>query len=192
VKKILFVIAAVWLVAACNKNESDTVPACSGGTMEVLFEDTVYAPVSFNNSLFFETGNGQPRRRLDIRTTVKGNTVILSVYNWDWQNPPQDGVLAKIYSTLTTNTSGNDCATIDSMLYCEFAEVTFLDSANGSHVYVSMKESYAGFVEITEFDNVTKRFSGTFDAKLTSFLGTEPDTVSISGTFTDLCYLVPE
>jgi len=78
-----------------NNNNNNNFTQCSGGTMSVTFRGTNSAPSNFNNTLLNVTQNGLVARRFDLRTIVSNGILILSISNWDWQNPPDEGVKEK-------------------------------------------------------------------------------------------------
>jgi len=68
---------------------------------------------------------------------------------------------------------------------CDEALVTFIDT-NGT--FVSEGDIYDGFINIDVCDNINKKVSGTFDARLADL--SNNDTIDISGSFNNLCYTV--
>jgi hypothetical protein len=158
--------------------------------MTLVFNGTSYTFTEFNNTLYSENQYGQKGRRLDIRTNINGKTIVFSVSNWDWQNPPAEGVIEKKYSTISFSAPGSQCMEIDGYDFCDAGLVTYYPTGNLSQPYISMEEDYPGFVQITDCNTQTKKVSGTIDAKLVDFFEVNTDTFTVTGTFTDLCYRV--
>jgi hypothetical protein len=191
--KYLYVMLLLPGIFSCRKNNDDS-SACMGnsGNMAVELNDSSYIPSSTRNALYIEDNAAQVATRLDIRVTVDTGTIIISVINRNWQNPPKNGVLIKSYDNPTVNADGPACDTINSIAYCDGYSVIFLPGGNAAAPYENITEGYPGFVQVSEC-NVSKRtVSGSFDVKMFRIFATSSDTIYLSGTFSDLCYSVLE
>jgi hypothetical protein len=158
--------------------------------MTVEVDGVTTTTSNFNNTLLHLTENGEDWRRLDIRTSIDGsNSLILSIANWDAQNPPEDGVVVKTYDTNTNGMGGpnEDCVTIESNTHCDGATATF--TYNGTtHVSETMTNEPNGSITITDINTSDLTVSGTFDFKVTNLQGTQQ--FEITGNFTNQQYTV--
>jgi hypothetical protein len=191
----LSVFIAVCLLAACVDNNNkyrETICVTAAGEMLLAVGDSGYTQKAFRNLIYEETDSGSQRIRLDIRTQAHEGTFIFSIINWQWQNPPERGVLEKSYSTLGSNALDAECDSVSGRYLCDGARVTFIPDSNASYLFETTENFYTGFVEISECDVFNKTISGSFDAKLIRFFGISNDTLTVKGTFTDLCYKVSE
>jgi len=191
-KLILFSTIAIGIFSGCsedddtNNNNNNNNSSCSGATMSVNFAGSNSTHTAFNNTLLKQQSNGQDARRLDLRTNIANGTLVLSVSNWDFQNPPENGVLVKSYTTLDFG-PGMSCTNISGFDFCDGALVTYVELSSGTS-YFSVGESSGGFVDIDVCDANNKIVSGTFSDILVDFIN--EDTIEVSGTFSNLCYTV--
>ena len=123
-----------------------------------------------------------------IRDRVDGGTLILSVSNWDWQNPPANGILEKNYHTNEDFDLGpdTDCMDINSIIYCDGGLGTYMISNTEILSSEGMEDEPFGSITITENDPEAKTVSGTFDFLVVDFFTDEK--TSFKGTFTSLNY----
>ncbi len=181
-KKVLLSFTVVLLMFSCGSDESDEKVEA---LMQVEKNGISYSISLFNNTLLAESQSGETGRRLDMRATVDNGTLIISASNWDWQNPPVDGILSKIYDTNVE--IGDNAACMDSggFTYCDGGLVTYLDGAN---IYISegIDDEGAGRITISEVDTENKRVSGSFD--VTTIDLTTDEKITFTGTFENLNY----
>lgn len=183
--KNLTIVLSLFIVLfnACKKDDDggNSSAGCSNSSITINWNGTsVPNEDGFNNTLFEQQFGEQMARRLDLRTNVDGGTFILSVSNMEWQNPPSDGVLEKIYYTNPFDPR-SACKDINGNEYCDEGLASYI---KGAEQYYS--DEVNGTITITSCDNVNKVVSGTYDVTIIEFF--EEDTITVSGAFTDLCY----
>ena len=185
---LLILISLIVLASSCKKEDDPDVPEESQGTMTVVMNGVTYEQTKFNNTLLSETQAGQKGKRLDLRTTLNGGTFVVTISNWDWQNPPKAGVLSKTYD-IETEGYYTQCKDI--------GDINFCDGALGSYILNVMKQymtydapydSATGFIRIDKCDAANKKVSGAFDFVAEDLF--EGDTIAFHGTFKDLVYRV--
>ena len=89
--------------------------------MTIEIDGVAQTTTGFNNTLISLTQNGEVGRRLDLRANIGSDMLIITVSNWDFQNPPNDGVLTKIYETNTIGnlTTNKVCTTRPTGNFCD-------------------------------------------------------------------------
>ena len=95
---LVFLLLSLCLFSCGNDDIIENVNT-EEGIMEVEKNGVLFTVTSFNNTLEEVVEEGEVARRLDIRGEVDGGTLFVSISNWDWQNPPANGVLEKSYDT---------------------------------------------------------------------------------------------
>ncbi len=191
-KLIFLLFAGLITIVSCKKDKEETTPSNSNNnntttaTMSFKVNGINYTATSFNNTLISASQGGQQGKRLDIRGSFdSGKTLILTVSNWNWQNPPANGILVKKYDTQTIgpNTS---CQDIGGATYCDGALGTYLLSMSDYHMTFS--DTIQGYVQITSCDAANKKVSGSFSFITSDISETIFDT--IQGTFANQVYTV--
>jgi hypothetical protein len=150
---------------------------------------------SVTASLQFETQYNHEGRSLYI-TAAAGLSKMLSVAvsNWDYQNPPDNGILTKIYdATFDFETEAdNDLATCleltgdnEGVFLCDGALVTYIGN---SDIYFSAFDGNPeASVTITACSPSKRTISGSFTAKVQNF---DSEELTISGEFKNVKYTV--
>jgi len=113
-----------------------------------------------------------------------GNSLVLSVSNWDWQNPPANGVLEKIYDTHLTGTN-MACQEISGSNLCDRAMGQYINDLIHD---ATISDTISGYIQITLCDTVNKKVSGRFSFITTDLNQTMYDT--IQGSFANQPYTV--
>ncbi|HEX8546872.1 MAG TPA: DUF6252 family protein [Cytophagaceae bacterium] len=170
----------------CNKKKDEPSPSTGApttnssecGTLTVKKGLVSHTVTSFNNSLLFD--RSQEGRRLDIRGTVDGGTFVITVSNYDFQNPPENGIKLKTYFEDYTQ---SECKDDGEISYCDGMLGTFLKD---NKTYMTFADEGDGFVVISSMDTNNKKVSGSF--KFTAMTIDRTDTIPFSGTFSNLCY----
>lgn len=176
----------VSILGACKKKEDPAPNPGTGstncsGTMTVKMDGKAYTAADYNNTLILSEVQDYGVHRMDIRTTVNGGTLVLSFTNWEWQNPAAEGIVAKKYENDVSKAS---CKTINGDELCDEMLGTFI---KGNETYSSGMAETMGSITVTKIDATKKTVSGTYDFPVVNF---DDDTIMVSGTFTDQCYLV--
>ena len=188
-KRVIVGVSALliaFISIRCDKNED--APAKAGMTLKV--DDESKEPVVGTATLSFETQNDHEGRALQMAATVNGNLLTIGVSNWDFQNPPENGVKAKVYTSEFSEdmTAEAECMSLEegAVELCEGILVTY---TVGSQMYMSAlyEGEYDGFVKVTSCDGSAKKVSGEFDLKLDDGDGNE---ISLKGTFENVSYIV--
>ncbi|HEU5292204.1 MAG TPA: hypothetical protein VFU05_16255 [Cyclobacteriaceae bacterium] len=121
--------------------------------------------------------------------------VTITVTNWDFQNPPENGVLEKKYdATYDAELGENQSPYVECIdltgpnqgtSLCDGAVVTFtMDGELYTSIFIGNED---GTVTISESDPVNKSISGSFDVHVQQSIGKK---VKLSGTFTNVKYTV--
>jgi hypothetical protein len=150
---------------------------------------------NFNNTLLVYPQNGSEERRLDLRADLGDDLFIVSVSNWAFQNPPENGIVTKVYDTNVSANGGMGpnrvCNSTSSGNLC--------DAGLGSYMVdgiTSMSENLSGeptgTITITENNAADRTVSGTFDFKVSSMIPPNTTPVHFTGSFTDLSYIIQE
>jgi len=184
----LLLVASLFLITvlyACKKKDKEE-DVVDNGTMEIKKNGVEYTVKTFNNTFIQEVQEGYKGRRLDLRCNVDGGTFIVSVSNWDWQNPPTNGILVKAYDTDAAAISGKNTQ-------CkEYPDATLCDAGLGSYFLSGGNNIYMtngaadGTITVTANDATNRRISGSF--KFTTFDFFYEDSIRFEGTFTNLTY----
>lgn len=188
--KLLALALVVFTFMSCGSDDSsDDSP--SGGTESfiVIKNGVTFEGENINNTLIITSQGDQGARRLDLRCDIDGGTFILSISNWEFQNPPADGVIVKSYNTNTEMGPDTDCESINGTTYCDEALVTFLI---GQEVFISELNDLEdiGDITITSNDASNLEVSGTFDVLLRNFNSQDEEYMTYTGTFTNVSYSV--
>lgn len=188
--KFLVLVLATLSIVSCSSDDGN-LPSSNdeGQSFTVTRDGVTFQGENINNTLIRTTQNDQGARRLDLRCDFDGGTLVLSVSNWEFQNPPDEGVVEKSYNTNTDMGPDTECETIDSITFCDEALVTYLI---GNDVYISeLNDSdIIGDITIVSNNSQDKRITGTFDVLLRDFNGGEEEVyIEHSGTF-DVSYIV--
>jgi len=179
---LLFILSLVSL-SSCKKDKKTEESNTSNAKMELIKDGVKHNITSFNNSLMNETQNGHSGRRMDLRCNVDGGTFVLSLSNWDWQNPPANGVLIKSYDTDESGTN-TKCKDVSGDQLCDGGLGTYL--VGSTNYYSTGDNDSAGVITITKNDTQNKTVSGSFEFAATDIF-TKAD-IKFSGTFSDLNY----
>jgi hypothetical protein len=150
---------------------------------------------SVTASLQFETQYDHQGRSLNI-TAAAGTSKLLSVVvsNWDYQNPPDNGILTKTYDAtfdFETETE-NDLATCleltgvnEGVFLCDGALVTYIGN---SDIYFSAFDGNTeASVTITGCNPSKRTISGSFMAKIQNF---DSNELTVSGEFKNVKYSI--
>ncbi len=187
----LFLLAGFLTFASCNNDDDNTdptpaTPATTAGTMSFTKNGVSYTCTSFNNTLLIQSGSGVQGRRLDIRGSFdNGKILIVSVSNCDWQNPPANGVLVKLYDTRIGGPN-SACQDVGGYTYCDGALGTYMMTSSNYHMTFS--EDIEGSVTISACNTTDKKVSGSFSFITSDAAETVFDT--IQGTFANQVYTV--
>lgn len=187
---ILFSFFLLVLFASCQKESTTTTTT---PTMSVEIDGTAQTATNFNNTLIKVQQNGEDGRRLDLRANIGSDMLIISVSNWDFQNPPTDGILTKVYDTNTTAYGGlgpnKSCTTRPAGNLCDSGLGTY---TIGSATWMSenMPNEPRGTITITANDDANKTVSGTFDFKVVEVSNPNNTPKHFTGSFSNMSYTV--
>ncbi len=190
-KNLSYLFLICLLCFSCGKDD-ETDPQTDNGSITVIKAGVSFETDVTNNTLVFETstdGNNVEGRRLDVRCNVDGGTFILTVSNVDFQNPPDDGILTKVYGT-NDDFQNSDCMDFTNATYCDGALITYLTATSEIFSSEGFELEEKGSITITANDPTKKTVSGTFDATLIKNTIDGNEKVVFSGSFTDLIYRV--
>ena len=184
--KNLMLFFLLGLLSMSCGNDDDNNMNTDEEIMEVEKDGISFTVTSFNNTLLEDVQADEAGRRLDIRGDVDGGTLIITVSNWNWQNPPENGVLEKIYDTdEDIDSSNTDCMEGNNFTYCDGGLGTYI---LGTKTYLTgvLDNAIPGNITISENDSNNRRVSGSFEFMTTDLFRTEE--ISFKGTFQNLKY----
>ncbi len=181
---MLLCLGVLLFLPSCKEDEA-VVEEEEQAVLEIKKDGTDYTISEFNNTLVDAEQNGQLGRRMDIRCEVGGGTLILSISNWSWQNPPEDGIISKTYATnsngyISTNTACSGA-------FCDGGLGTY-NFDGGAYFSDGITEEEEGQIIISSNDTEKKEVSGSVDIIVKNFALDEQ--VEFKGTFKNLPYTV--
>ena len=188
-KNLLFFVLASLAIMSCQPDNNPPAPT---GSMTLTLDSVSHSITAFNNTLYKEVQFGEAGRRLDIRVNVDGGTLVISVSNWDWQMPPENGILLKTYDT---GDLGNDSTLVGPNTQCKsgsFAD--YCDAGMGTFIIGNQQfssefvEGIPGWISITNNDATNLTVSGLFEFTAVDLFTEEEKT--FKGNFLNLPYTV--
>lgn len=188
-KHLSLLLLFVLCFAACKDEDPMEPEPINMGTMTITKDGgTPVTITTFNNTLLKAVDNGQNARRLDIRATVDGGTFVMTVSNYDSQNPPEDGVVVKTYDAGLVG-ENSDCTEQGYVTLCDGGLSTYIV---GTTTYSSAANfdyyEDPGYITISSIDGANTKVSGSFD--VITYKPDQTGEVRFTGTFEDLVYVV--
>ncbi|MEM9822806.1 MAG: hypothetical protein AAF985_17125, partial [Bacteroidota bacterium] len=166
-KQLNFLILISLFLFSCGSGSDgeDDPGEMMNGTMTVIKDGVSFEIEATNNTLLSEVQSGNEGRRLDIRCNVDGGTLFISVSNWDFQNPPVDGILTKTYKTneQDPSTTNSSCMDVGNFTLCDGALGTYTVGTTEIYTSEGFDIDEEGTITITGNDPSNKRVSGTFE-----------------------------
>ena len=172
----------------CGKKEDEAVAPKPSVTLTI--DGTAKSVVAASAILAFETQNDHEGRSLNITSMEGNNPLSIAVSNWDFQNPPKDGIKLKTYDNLFADqgTTGAECLSLESgaVMLCDGGLVTYMKD---NQVYMSAlyDGAYKSFIKVTACDPSKKSISGEYDLKVMDGDSTE---LTLKGKFENIVYTV--
>ncbi len=179
-----------FILSSCQDENEDR------GVFEIAL-DGANKKVSVTSATL-KVGNGQHSasgsgfHTLSISALVEGETVTISVSNWDFQEPPSKAIFVKDYhnvyldEVLEVGEGTETCMKVsENQTVCEGVVISY---TQGDKTFTSsLLDNNTVILSVTKCDGA--RISGTFDISLVNPHDTS-DIVVIQGTFTNLPYTV--
>jgi hypothetical protein len=188
-KRFLFLalLAVLFTVSRCGDDE----PASS---FSYSINGTAQKASTVSGELRFETQYDHEGRALNISVlTGSSQWLSVAVANWDFQNPPANGILTGEYdATFDFENTDNpdpqtDCLTLEGgVALCPGGLVSYFDETN--FYFSAFGDEPEGTVTITACNTSSRTLSGTFSAKVTSV--DENSELLITGSFQNVKYWV--
>ncbi len=184
----LLILALAFVFTFCSKDDEVSKPQFA-----FTIDGTSQKVQVTSGVLLSEIQYGHEGRALYI-TAVSENhkTLSVGVSNWDFQNPPDNGILTGEYNatfdfenTQEENPFG-DCLAVEGATLCDGGLVTLIEDNNS--YFSAFDGATDATITITKCDAGKRTVSGTFSAKVASFDGVQQYT--IAGSFDNLTYLV--
>ncbi len=192
-RKLFFLFFATSLFFFSCGNDDETSPQnADQGTMTVTKNGDTFEITEFTNRIIIAEQGGREGRQLSLNCEVDGGSLFVSVSNWDFQNPPVNGIVVKSYPTNEDAFDpgpDTDCIDDPNFTFCDGGEVTY--SKDGTTFYSDFldDDNYRGIITISDNDTDKRTVSGSFDVKIEAFPPTDPvSSISLSGTFSDVKY----
>ena len=173
------------VLSGCGDDEA------SSPSLTLNIDGTNIKVTTVTGLLIFSDESGHEARTLNLTGLTKnGDYLSIQVTNWDFQNPPANGLVVKKYYNLFDGEEGiasADCLDIgDGVSLCDAGVVTFIPDAEDEIYTSAFDEDVEGVIEITASKG--KKVSGTFDVILTGF-SNETD-IHAKGTFKNVGYRI--
>lgn len=185
--KKIFSLAAIVTLAiqffGCSKDEE------TKASMSITV-DGIAQPVSILSTvLVFEAQEDHEGRAMQTTAQSNSNLLTVGISNWDFQNPPINGILQKTYYDVEEGslTENADCLEEGDIMYCDGYLITY--TVNNETFYSAMDDEYEGTLTVTKCDVKNKKISGEFSCKLVSV---DENEIIMTGKFQNLSYLVLE
>ncbi|WP_460219292.1 hypothetical protein [Psychroserpens sp. MEBiC05023] len=186
----LFALAFITLTILSCSSDDNSSDGGGEASFTVIRDGVTYQGENINNTLIITSQNNQGVRRMDLRCDFDGGTFVLSISNWEFQNPPEDGVVEKSYNTNTEMGPDTDCETIDGITFCDEALVTYI---LGQEYFVSELNEEGtdiGHITISNNNSGNLTVSGTFDVLMRNFNDPNGENIEYTGSFNNLSYTV--
>ena len=187
----LFILTAAFVLTFCGDDDNPSVPQVSY-TIDGVPEAVEYS----HGDLQLETHAGHEGRSMNITFVKAGVFKLLSVAvsNWDFQNPPNEGVLTGEYdaswdyeNTEEENPLANCLSLQGGLTLCDGGLVTLsLENDTYSSVFDG---NTSATITISKCDPTSRTVSGTFNAKVGLLDGSVQHIVT--GSFDDVEYHIP-
>jgi hypothetical protein len=178
--KNLIKVASLSCLIVFSQCSKDTVTSPS----VTLTVDGVSKTATFSSSQLKVETTGYKGRSIVVNLLEGSNLILITVSNWDYQNPPADGVLVKTYYDPTSPKS--TCKTLGITALCDSGTVNY---SSGLDFYSSIfydGPAYENTVKITANDASAKRISGEFDMKVQM---TSTEVKTLKGKFENVPYI---
>lgn len=188
--QIVFSLFLLTFFFSCEKDTS-TSNNTNPGTMTIEIDGVVQTPTSFNNTLLSLQQNGETGRRLDLRASIGSDMLIVTVANWNFQSPPTDGIITKIYDTNTNGTVGpnQSCTSLSGGTFCDSGLGTYIASG-ATFLSATMSSEPTGTITVSANNTTDKTVSGTFNFKVKQFGQSSAQPMVVTGSFSNLLYTV--
>lgn len=185
----LSILALAFVFTFCGDDDKASTPQVTftidGASQKVQ---------AFSGILRSEIQYDHEGRALNITAVGENNkTLSVAVSNWDFQNPPDNGILTGEYDatfdfeeTEEENPYAECLELEDGVTLCDGGLVSLI---SGNDFYTSVFDgNTAATITITKCDASKHTVSGTFTAKVAGFDGVQQYTMT--GTFDNLTYIV--
>ena len=185
----LFILASAFALTFCGDDDDKNAPQFSFTIDGVAQEVQITSGI-----LRSEIQHDHEGRALNITAVVKNNkTLSVAVSNWDFQNPPANGVLTGEYdatwdfeNTEEENPFANCLSLEGGVTLCDGGLVSLISEGN---FYTSVFDGPTdATITISKCDASKRTVSGSFTAKIAGFDGVHQYTVT--GNFENLAYIV--
>ena len=177
----LVILLVLGQFIGCGGDDASPSPSIS------LTIDGAKQSVKFAGAqLLVEDYGDQEGRSLNITAISGSNALTITVSNWSFQNPPEDGVIVKKYEHLFTDQTldKGQCMSEGIEAYCDGGTVTY--TSDDFYATAFYEGSYPGFVHITKCDTKSKRISGSYDVVVSN----DTDEFTLKGEFKNIQYVV--
>ena len=147
-KLVLALLFLSFVMVSCSDgNDDNDTPTAPTQSMTVTKNGVDFQVSSPASTLISTTQLGETGKRLDVNATVDEGQFVLSISNWDWQNPPENGLIQKTY--YTNNTSANACQSSNGYTYCDGGLITYKPSGSNASLLSNMETVDEGYITIT-------------------------------------------
>jgi hypothetical protein len=192
--QIILSLSLLLLFGACQP-ESTITPNTNSGSMTIEMDGVTQTVTNFdnNNTLIKYQQQGEKGRRLDLRANIGNDMFIITVQNWDVQNPPSDGIVVKNYDVnwIPNTPLYQTCIQGNLANLCDDGLGTYT-SGGIDHMSFNLPNEPLGIITISENNDADKTVSGTFDFKVQNLIQPSSTPITFTGSFSDLPYTVIE
>ncbi len=181
---LAFMLILVCVCSSCKKDEPEVIPVDTSATFVLLSNGNNVNTTMGNSQMIYFVSSGRVWNQLELVANSDQNKLMLTVQNFDAQNPPMGGVRTKKYYP------NPDFA---SRIYVDNGYITDYGGTSwfvNSKLYQSTNTSDRNsFLEITACDNYAKKVSGNFRFTVKD-AGNPNDSLILSGYFNNQKYVV--
>lgn len=189
-KTILILLLGISLFS-CDQDSlgKETAPSLSvpEGDLELIKDGLVVPLKNMFATMHSDNRSGKSLTRLSIDIKIEeGGVFILNIENWQWQNPPINGIIEKTYDTDGNPGPNTECLVIDTSQYCD-SGLGIYGLTTGNFTSKFTKNNQAGNITISSIDPIKQTVSGHFDLVLSS-TKEDGEQYGFKGQFNSLAY----
>lgn len=178
------ILVSFLFLFACNTDD-DASPA----PILIIEKNGIeYNVTEFQNTLIKQVQFSRPGRILEFSCTIEDGIFRVNTQNWDWQNPPENGIVIKTYDANYSPGPNTDCNHEGNYTYCDIGKGFYI--INNDLIYRTdhPENDVPGVIIISENDQQDKTVSGSFE--FNTFSPEAGESIVFKGSFENLKYVV--
>lgn len=202
-KNILLLLCIGIIFISCEKESNEPAPAppvievpeVGEASFSLFMNGVEQSTADIVGSLVIEDISNwdEENRHMKMKTHIGFNEFLFRVVNYEWQNPPSEGIIKKKYnSNVIGESEFNSCGEGDFSDHCDRGVLTYSIYQGAYYETRTQPNIEPGVLEITYVDTINHVVSGNFDAKVYEMFELYPDSIHFSGAFENQPYLIIE